>query len=267
MLLPEERAVSPTSGDPSRNFLLNGMDPADFALIGGLLERVQLEARAIVERPGEPIEFVYFPEEGMLSVVSRLETSRDVEVGVVGREGMSGTPLLLNDRRSTYATNVQVSGSAHRLPAAALIKALGASRQLHDHLLRFVRAAEIQTASTASANGRAKLEERLARWLLMTHDRLDSDRLDVTHELLATMLACRRPGVTVALHQIEGKGLIRSNRGNVVIVDRHGLEQAANGSYGLAESEYARLLGQDFRLRGARRPAPTVAPTEVAARD
>ncbi|MDB5537822.1 MAG: hypothetical protein JWP26_495 [Devosia sp.] len=229
------------------------MDPEDFALIGSLLEPVQLEAKTVLERPGEPIDFVYFPDEGMLSVISRFETSRDVEVGVIGREGMSGTPLLLNDGRSTYATNVQVAGYAQRLPADVLKQALRTSRGLHDHLLRFVRAAEIQTASTASANGRAKLEERLARWLLMTHDRLTGDRLDVTHELLATMLACRRPGVTVTLHLIEGKGLIRSNRGHIIILDREGLEQAANGSYGLAEVEYARLLGQDFRQR-PRRP-------------
>ena len=231
------------------------MDPDDFALINGALEPVQLESKTMIDHPGEPINFVYFLDEGMLSVISRFETSRDVEVGVVGREGMSGTPLLLNDHRSTYATNVQVSGYAQRLPAEILTTALATSRRLHDHLLRFVRAAEIQTASTASANGRAKLEERLARWLLMTHDRLSSDRLNVTHDLLATMLACRRPGVTVTLHLLEGKGLIRSNRGHVIILDREGLQHAANGSYGLAENEYARLLGQDFRQR-PRRPLP-----------
>jgi CRP-like cAMP-binding protein len=235
------------------------MEPEDFALIQSALESVQLEFKTVLERPGEPIDFVYFLEEGLLSIISRFETSRDVEVGVVGREGMSGIPLLLNDHRSTYATNVQVAGYGQRLPAAVLSDALASSRRLHDYLLLFARAAEIQTASTASANGRAKLEERLARWLLMTHDRISGDRLDVTHELLATMLACRRPGVTVTLHLLEGKGLLRSNRGHVIILDRQGLERAANGSYGLAESEYARLLGQDFRFRGVvrHRPSPT----------
>ena len=227
--------------------LLAGIDPADLVLLQGALEPVQLDYRAVLERPGEPIDFVYFPEEGMLSIISRFETSRDVEVGVVGREGMSGIPLLLNDDRSTYATNVQVAGYAQRLPADVLVAALRSSRRLHDFLLRFVRAAEIQTASTASANGRAKLEERLARWLLMTHDRISGDRLDVTHELLAAMLACRRPGVTVTLHLLEGHGLIRSNRGHIVIRDREGLQRAANGSYGLAETEYTRLMTRDFR--------------------
>lgn len=255
--MPKGRAVSQSIGDQSRNLLLNGMDPEDFALIAAALESVPLEAKSVLERPGKPIDFVYFPIEGLLSVVSRFESSRDVEIGIVGREGMSGVPLLLNDQRATYATNVQVAGRAQRLPAELLTQALRTSRRLHDYLLRFVRAAEIQTASTASANGRSKLEERLARWLLMTHDRLSGDRLDVTHELLATMLACRRPGVTVTLHLIEGKGLIRSNRGNVIVLDRDGLEQVANGSYGLAESEYTRLFGQDFRMRVTRRPAQT----------
>ena len=228
------------------------MDPQDFLLISDELVAMPLEAKTVLERPGEPIDFVYFPEEGLLSVISRFENGRDVEVGVVGREGMSGLPLILKDHRSTYATNVQVAGYAQRLPAEVLDEAMRSSRGLHDYLLRFVRVAEIQTASTASANGRAKLEERLARWLLMTHDRLGSDRLDVTHELLATMLACRRPGVTVTLHLLEGKGLIRSNRGHVIILDRDGLVEAANGSYGLAESEYLRLMGHDFRPRNRR---------------
>ena len=235
------------------------MDPDDFALIQGALQSHVLDAKAILERPGERIDFVYFPEESMLSVVSRFQSSRDVEVGVVGREGMSSVPLLLNDERATYATSVQIAGPALRVPAAILRQALASSRRLHDYLLLFARAAEIQTASTASANGRAKLAERLARWLLMTHDRISGDRLDVTHELLATMLACRRPGVTVTLHLLEGKGLLRSNRGHVIILDRDGLEQTANGSYGLAENEYARLLGQDYRLRGGVRRRPSQA--------
>jgi CRP-like cAMP-binding protein len=233
------------------------MDADDFALIQGELQPHALEVKAILERPGEPIEFVYFPEEGLLSVVSRFDRGRDVEVGVIGREGMSSVPLLLNDDRATYATNVQIAGTALRLPAATLRQALASSRRLHHYLLLFARSAEIQTGSTASANGRAKLEERLARWLLMTHDRINGDRLDVTHELLATMLACRRPGVTVTLHLLEGKGLLRSNRGHVIILDRDGLEKTANGSYGLAESEYARLLGQDYRLRGGARRRPS----------
>ncbi|WP_375451791.1 Crp/Fnr family transcriptional regulator [uncultured Devosia sp.] len=251
--------MSQVFGDRSRNLLLNGMDPDDYALIKDELSPTQLVFKDVIEHPGEPIDYVYFPEEGMLSIVSRFSSSRDVEVGVAGREGMSGGHMLLNDRFPTYATNVQVAGYAQRLHADVLSQAIAQSRRLHDFLLRFVRAAEIQTASTASANGRAKLEERLSRWLLMTHDRIIGDRLEVTHDLLSTMLACRRPGVTVTLHMLEGRGLIRSNRGHIIVLDRDGLEETANGSYGLAEAEYKRLLGHDFRLRGASRRLPTPA--------
>jgi hypothetical protein len=107
------------------------------------------------------------------------------------------------------------------------------------------RAFAIQVAFTALANGRAKLEERLARWLLMVHDRVVGDRIVLTHEYMAVMLGVRRPGVTVALHILEGKGAIRSHRGEVVIKDREGLAAEAGGGYGQPETEYARLLGSE----------------------
>jgi CRP-like cAMP-binding protein len=193
------------------------------------------------------VEYVYFVEEGMLSVVSKMETGRDVEVGIIGLEGMSGSSVVLGDSRSCHETNVQVAGWAIRLLAPTLLQAIRRSRSLLDLLLLYTRTLDLQTASTATANGRAKLEERLARWLLMTHDRVGSDRINITHEFLANMLACRRPGVTVALHLLEGKGLIRSNRGQIIILDRQGLKIEANGSYGAAEREYERLLGEDLQ--------------------
>jgi CRP-like cAMP-binding protein len=107
----------------------------------------------------------------------------------------------------------------------------------------YVQAFMSQTAQTALTNGRAKLEERLARWILMAHDRTDGDTLDLTHEFLALMLGVRRPGVTIAMHFLEGAGLIRSTRRAILIVDRDGLEQHADGSYGVPEAEYERLLG------------------------
>jgi CRP-like cAMP-binding protein len=229
------------------NLLLKWSNPTDLALIEPELERVRIERGELLESAGEQVSSVYFVEEGMLSVVSKMDAGRDVEVSVIGREGMSGSAVLLGDEISAHETNVQIAGSAMRLAVHALHRATLASGTLHGFLLRYVRYLELQTASTASANGRAKLDERLARWLLMTHDRVDSDRISITHEFLAKMLACRRPGVTVGLHLLEGNGLIRSMRGQIVIVDRAGLEQAANGSYGKVEPIYSRLLGEDFR--------------------
>jgi CRP-like cAMP-binding protein len=116
------------------------------------------------------------------------------------------------------------------------------SPTLRGMLLHYVQAFMIQTAHTAASNGSAKLEERLARWLLMAHDRTDGDELSLVHEFLAVMLGVRRPGVTVALHTLEEQGLIRARRGSILIIDRAGLEELANSSYGVPEAEYDRLM-------------------------
>jgi CRP-like cAMP-binding protein len=242
---------------PYKNLLLQKMQASDLALIQPGLERVELKKGDVLEQPHQAVRYAYFVEEGILSVLSEFESSHEVEVGVVGSEGMSATSVLLGDALTTYITNVQMDGVAMRLSSSDLRNALRKSRGMHKLLLLYVRAFEIQIASTASANGRAKLDERLARWLLMAHDRVEGDRLDLTHDFLSRMLASRRPGVTVGLHILEGEKLIRSNRGHVIITDRLGLEQAAKGSYGIPEAEYVRLFGLDFRAEKRQRlPIP-----------
>jgi CRP-like cAMP-binding protein len=231
------------------NILLGKLSPPDIALLQPSLSMVDLRLHDTVDRAGSKVEHIYFVETGMLSLVSQYETGREIEIGMIGREGFSGVGVALDDAYAVYDTNVQVAGSAARISASDLSRAMSESRSLHLALLRFTRALEIQTASTASANGRAKLESRLARWLLMVQDRLDTDIFEITHEFLAQMLCCRRPGVTVALHLLEGKGLLRSTRGQIAILDRVGLEEEADGAYGRAEAEYTRLIGEDFRLR------------------
>jgi hypothetical protein len=144
---------------------------------------------------------------------------------------------------------VQVSGQAMRVPASHFVTALRQSPNMRMLLSRYARAFAIQVAFTALANGRAKLEERLARWLLMVHDRIVGDRIALTHDYMAVMLGVRRPGVTVALHILEGKGVIRAHRGEVVIKDREGLAAEAGGGYGQPEAEYARLLGSELSKR------------------
>ncbi len=155
---------------------------------------------------------------------------------------MIGTVLLLGADRSPHRTIVQVAGSGISIPADVFVDALAASHTLQRFLLLFVQTQMVQIASTALANGRFKLEERLARWVLMMDDRTESDRFITTHEFLAIMLGVRRAGVTVALHALEGMGLIRSNRSELVIVDREGLKELAQESYGTAEREYQRLM-------------------------
>lgn len=224
------------------NLLLTALNNDDLALLTPYAEHITLNSRDTLEAPDHPVEHVYFIETGIASIVAKMSRGRDIEVGVIGREGMTGTTLVQGDDRGPNHTYVQVEGSATRIGVADFSAALRQSATMRALFNLYTRALTIQVSATALANGRSKLEERLARWLLMVRDRMDGDRIDLTHEFLAVMLGVRRPGVTVALHIIEGKGLIRSNRGEVIILDRDGLIELADGAYGVPEREYDRLF-------------------------
>lgn len=232
---------SPNNG--SRNRLLAVLSHADRDLLAPCLEVAVLDARQILETPRDPISHVYFVESGLVSVVGTSEPDHRIEVGMVGYEGMTGLGIVLGDDRSANETMVQSAGSAMRLSTALLREMMAASRSLTATLLRYVNVFMVQGSQTALANGRGRLDERLARWLLMWHDRVLDDDLVTTHEFLALLLGVRRQGVTVALHELEGRGLIRSTRSHVRILDRDGLRVVANGFYGIPEAEYDRSIG------------------------
>jgi len=232
---------SPLSGP--RNRLLAVLPAVDLNRLQPSLELVDIEARQVLEMPGEAIIHVHFVESGLVSVVGTTEPDHRIEVGMVGHEGMTGLGVVLGDDRSLNEALVQSSGSAWRIATPALHKAMSESPTLTATLLRFVHVFFSQASQTALANGRGKLDERLARWLLMWHDRLRDDNLTITHEFLALLLGVRRQGVTVALHDLEGRGLIKSTRSLVKILDRAGLQRAANGFYGAPEAEYDRAIG------------------------
>lgn len=228
---------------PLSNRLLCALSKDDRALLAPHLEAVTLDLRQALEAPNEAIEHVYFPEAGIISIVAKTTGGREIEAGIVGREGMTGLPVVLGNHRSPHDTYVQAPGSGVRISADELRSAIAASTTLHHSMLRFAQVFMTQVSQTALANGRAKIEERLARWLLMAQDRLDSDDVSLTHEFLALMLGVRRPGVTDAMHVLESKGFVRSGRGAIKILDRKGLERVAGGSYGVPEAEYERLMG------------------------
>ncbi|HEX9524285.1 MAG TPA: Crp/Fnr family transcriptional regulator [Reyranella sp.] len=232
---------SPING--SLNRLLAVLSHADRDLLNPRLEVIELDARQILEAPSDPVGHVYFVESGLVSVVGTTLPDHRIEVGMVGYEGMTGLCIVLGDDRSANETVVQSSGSAMRLPTETLRDLMGTSRSLTSTLLRYVSVFMVQGSQTALANGRGRLDERLARWLLMWHDRVLADDLIITHEFLAVLLGVRRQGVTVALHELEGRGLIRSTRSHVRVLDRDGLQQAANGFYGIPEAEYDRSIG------------------------
>jgi CRP-like cAMP-binding protein len=227
-----------------RNSLLTMLPLPELERLQPFLEFVRLDLRQVIERPGRNIKHVYFPEAGLLSVVARAAPRHQIEVGLIGYEGMTGFGLLLDDEFSVNEIIVQSPGAGWCVPAEVLRQSIRASNALHRHLLRYVQSFLAQASQTALANGRAKLEQRLARWLLMSQDRFEDNHIVVTHDFLAGMLGVRRAGVTLALHMLESKGLIRSTRSLVTIRDRRGLRAEANGSYGVAEAVHERLFGR-----------------------
>jgi CRP-like cAMP-binding protein len=236
----------PTSSEdqsPSRNRLLAALSPKDSALLQPHLDLVAVEVRHPIERPNRRIDAVYFMIAGIASVVAVQADQTQVEVGLVGPEGMTGSAVVLGGDQSPHSTYVQVSGQAKRIATAELRKAMRASESLHTVLLKYVQVFMVQTSHTAIANARAQIDQRLARWLLMAHDRTGDKTLPLTHEFLALMLGVRRPGVTEALQSLKRQTLIETRRNQIVVLNRNGLEKAAGNSYGVPEKEYQRLIG------------------------
>ncbi len=231
------------SSKKSRNRLLAALTEADLALIQPHLEPVSLDLRKDLEKPNRQIGDVYFPSIGIASVVAVQFDDTRVEVGLIGCEGMSGTSVVLGNDRSPHSTYMQVAGDGQRIAAARLRETMSASDSLRAVFLRYVQVFMVQTAHTAIANARDRLDARLARWLLMAHDRVRDNALPLTHEFLSLMLGVRRAGVTEALHSLESQQLIRTGRGVVVVLDRKGIERTAGPAYGTPEAEFRRLIG------------------------
>lgn len=225
------------------NHLLASLSAADFSLLEPHLEVVDLPVRKQLQTHNRRIDYVYFIERGIASVVTRDSGKQRIEVGIIGREGVTGLAVIMETDRSPNDTFMQMAGDGRRIKAGRLRESMEQSASLRRTLLHYGHSFVIQTAHTALANGRNKLPERLARWLLMAHDRVDGDDIHLTHEFLSIMLGVRRTGVTVALNQWAGAGLVETRRGVITILDRKGLVEVSNGSYGAPEAELRRLFG------------------------
>jgi CRP-like cAMP-binding protein len=225
------------------NLLLACLSPGDLALLSPFFTREVLDRERVLIAPNETIEFAWFPEGGVGSVVAYKIDSGPTEVGIFGREGFAGTPLLLAASTSPHKVFIQVNGGTGlRIAAPDFVAAVDQSTTLRKTLLRYVQTFIIQTADSAISNAHQRVEARLARWLLMCHDRNDGDAIALTHEFMAMMIAADRSAVTVSLHVLEGAGMIRSTRGRVLILDRQKLEELAGEGYGRPEAEYRDLI-------------------------
>ncbi|TMJ71060.1 MAG: Crp/Fnr family transcriptional regulator [Alphaproteobacteria bacterium] len=213
------------------NRILSRLSRQEFALLEPHLEAVDLPVRKTLEARRKRIDQVYFIESGFASVVANGTNKPSIEVGIIGREGMNGLAIVMGHDRAQHDTYIQVAGHGLRISAAKLREADERSMILHRAMLRYAHAFLLQTTTTALANGRSKIEERAARWLLMADDRIDGDDLPLTHEFLSLMLGTHRPGVTIALQALEKAGLITTRRSHITIIDRKGLEKSSNGTY------------------------------------
>jgi CRP-like cAMP-binding protein len=237
------RQEGQTAVKRSPNHVLDSLSKSDAALLRPSLQSVALERRDQLEQSGRSIEYAYFPEDGIVSVVADAGREFSIEVGIVGQDSMTAHAVVMNTDRCITATFVQVKGYGQRIRTDDLQRAFRASASLRLTMLPVVQAFYVQTSRTALANGRATIEQRLARWLLMAHDRLDGDSLDLTHEFLAVMLGVQRPGVTVALNDLVVQELISMDRRLIQIQNRGGLVKLATKIYGASEAEQTRLTG------------------------
>lgn len=216
---------------PPANRLIAALPRRDRQRILTKCKHVELTYAEVLCEPGERIEHVYFPTSGLISLLTPVDRALGVEVGMVGREGVVGIPLFLGENTSSVRALVQGSGSAMRMTAASFrgqaARSLGLRRELNRYLYGFIA----QVSQTAACNGRHQLVPRLARWLLMMHDRMQSDRFYLTHEFLAQMLCVQRAGVTKAAGLLQKKKLISYKRGHITVLDRRGLERASCACY------------------------------------
>ena len=227
-----------------RNRLLRAMTPADFERLAARLEPIELPRRFVLSSANRPIDHTYFLESGIGSIVVESVGGRAAEICIVGSDGMVPNTAVLGATSLPFAIFMQMAGHGHRIENVHLFAAYSESISLRNLLNRYVQASTIQTAYTAFSNANHRIEQRLARWVLMCHDRSDDDTIALTHEFLSIMLGVRRQSITTTLHDLEGKRLITSARGSMIVRDRSGLEALAADAYGIPEREYDTLIRQ-----------------------
>ena len=208
------------------NRLLELLDKSDFERLANHLEPVVFDYKKRLYEANRPIEWVYFPTSGVVSVVITMKNGSAAEVGTIGNEGMVGLPLLFGEEMTPASAYVQVPGNGLRLRASVLADELRRSSALREMMLRYVHAVLNQVALTAACNALHSTEQRCCRWFLMTHDRVQSDTFLLTQEFLGMMLGVQRTGVTVAATKLRKRGAIDYQRGEVTILKRHEVEEA-----------------------------------------
>jgi len=226
-----ESAARVARGAPIENSLLAAVPDKEYQRLAAGLEPVMLTFGEVLYEPGERIDHVYFPCACLVSLLTLVDGHLPMEVGLIGREGLVGVPLVLGQKVSSVRALVQGTGRAMRMASARFRREFRLSRSLQQEVYRYTHALMAQISQTAACNRFHVVETRLARWLLMTHDRVKSDQFRMTHQFLGHMLGVRRVGVTKAAHMLQKRNLITYSRGDITVLDRKGLEAAACDCY------------------------------------
>ncbi|MTF39742.1 helix-turn-helix domain-containing protein [Cyanobacterium aponinum 0216] len=202
-----------------------------------------LVSGSVLHEPYDAINYAYFPVSAMISLVSIMEDGSTTEIGLIGNEGMIGVPIFLGGEYTISRAIVQMAGSSFKLRADILKQEFDRGGVFQKILLLHTQARLTQIAQSAACNRQHKIEARLARWLLSVYDCVLKDELDLTQEFISNMLGVRRAGVTIAAHALQDAGIIRYNRGKIVILDHKKLEEASCECYRVVQNEFIRLLG------------------------
>jgi CRP-like cAMP-binding protein len=227
-----------------RNRILAALPISEVENLRPHLHQMSVIAGQTLHEPRNPISDVFFVEEGVISLTADSIGNGQVEVGLTGSEGLVGAPAILNAQPfAVHRAITQVTGRVYRIGTSVLRSAIEQSPVIRDLCMRSVEVLMIQSAQVAACNAKHNLPERLARWLLMVRDRIDSDNLPMTQEFLSVMLGVRRSGVSVAANTLQAGGLIRLSRGHVLILDREGLAAASCECYRIIEESRERILG------------------------
>lgn len=242
------RAPSNGTHHPDSNRILAALPAGEYERLRPHSEPVALPRGETIYRPGDPIQYVYFPYSGTISVTVEMSDGMEAEVGVVGREGVLGLPVVLGTRSSPLKAFVQVPGAGVRVRADLFKSEADRGGELRALVLRYAQAFFVQTAVTAACNRLHLLDARLANWLMRTRDRALSDMLPLTHDFLAVMLGVRRAGVTEAVGRLSAWGMIEHVRGRIDILDAARLEAMSCECYGVVRAEFDRLLGAESHL-------------------
>ena len=237
-------SVTQHTDDARMNHLLDALPADEFARLKSNLESISLPLGKVIYESGEQLEYVYFPTTAIISLLYIMENGSTAEIGMAGNDGLVGIALFMGGSTTPNRAVVQSAGNAFRLRSKALKFEFGLGGTFQNILLRYTQYLMTQISQTAVCNRLHSVEQQLCRWLLINHDLLQTNKLIMTHDLIANMLGVRREGVSIAAGNLQKKGLIKYVRGTITMLDRKALEAVVCECYAVVKQEYDRLLGK-----------------------